>query len=55
MLITRQIHYASNIGLDEKEIYLYAQRDTFLIGFVISVLAIFLIINIPHQRKRTIS
>ncbi len=55
MLITRQIHYASNIGLDEKEIYLYAQRDTFFIGFVISVLAIFLIINIPHQRKGKIA
>ncbi|WP_245157059.1 MFS transporter [Anaerovorax sp. IOR16] len=48
MLITRQTHY-SFLQLSDNEIYLFAQRDTFLIGLGLVSLAVLSVIKIPDR------
>ncbi|WP_312651915.1 MFS transporter [Aminipila sp.] len=50
MLITRQAHYAADSGLSKNAIYIYAQKDTFLVGLGIAILAIILVMKIPDKR-----
>lgn len=50
MLITRQAHYAADLGLSKNTIYIYAQKDTFLVGLGIAILAIILVMKIPDKR-----
>lgn len=52
MLITRQAHYAAEIGLSQNTVYLYAQKDTFLVGLGITLLAIILVLKIPGEENR---
>ncbi|MHC1721993.1 MAG: MFS transporter [Aminipila sp.] len=49
MLITRQAYYAAETGLSKNAIYLYAQKDTFLVGLVITLLAIILVLRMPDK------
>ncbi|QIB69304.1 MFS transporter [Aminipila butyrica] len=50
MLITREAHYEQVTGSDKSTIYLLAQRDTFFIGFVLALLGILLIMQIPNKK-----
>jgi hypothetical protein len=52
MLITRQAHYEEVAGLGKSTIYIFAQRDTFFVGFILAVLGILLVMQIPRQRFR---
>lgn len=50
MLVSRQTYYAIRFG--DSESYLLAQRDTFLIGFALVLMAIVFILRIPERTKR---
>nr|WP_315020498.1 MFS transporter [uncultured Aminipila sp.] len=52
MLITRQAHYAAESGLSKNAIYLCAQKDTFLVGLGIAILAIILVMKIPDKMQQ---
>lgn len=52
MLITRQVYYASEIGLSKDAIYLYAQKDTFLVGLGIALFAIILVLAMPDKLEK---
>ncbi|QAT44108.1 MFS transporter [Aminipila luticellarii] len=52
LLITRQAHYSAlEPELSSRTLYLYAQRDTFLAGLGMILLAIVLVVNLPHKNS----
>ncbi|MBN7772595.1 MFS transporter [Clostridium aminobutyricum] len=52
ILIIRQTHYAIDPGLSKNAGYLLAQRDTFLVGFGLVLLAVLLIMRIPDNSQK---
>jgi EmrB/QacA subfamily drug resistance transporter len=53
VLISRQAHYGSVAGLDKNQMYLFSQRDTFLVGFVLAAAAIVLVMRLPAKKPLT--
>ncbi|HWS30292.1 MAG TPA: MFS transporter, partial [Clostridia bacterium] len=51
MLIMRQTHYEEEAGFSKNAIYLFAQRDTFLVGSALAVLGILLVMQIPKKKR----
>lgn len=48
MLINRQVHYEQVEGLSKNTIYLFAQKDTFFVGFILALFGILLVIQIRN-------
>lgn len=49
MITSRQLFYSRNTNLSVNDIYMLAQRDTYYLGILILVVALIIVILLPHS------